>query len=58
MPFFVVGVAGFGNAHDRKKSFKINEMPQMARMAHQKWHGGDFDKQKKKKQVKRNVNEM
>ena len=49
-------MASFGNAHDRKKSFKINEMPRMARMAGQKWRGGDYDKQEKKKGGERECN--
>ena len=42
-------MASFGSAHGRKKSFKINKVPQMARMTHQKWHGGGLSKQEKKK---------
>ena len=49
-------MASFGNAHDRKKPFKINEMPRMARMAGQKWHGGDCGKQEKKKEGEKECN--
>ena len=59
-------VASFGNAHGRKKSFKINKMPRMARMAGQKWQGrglagawiGREGEGEGKKQVKRCVTEM
>ena len=51
-------MASFGKRFGKKKSFKINEMPRMARMTHQKWQGGDSSKQERKKQVKENVNEM
>ena len=43
-------MASFGKCFGKKKLFKINEMPQMARMARQKWHGVDFGKQEKKKE--------
>ena len=46
---FVAGVASFGKRFGKKKSFKINEMPQMAQMAGHKWRGGGFGKQEKKK---------
>ena len=34
-------LASFGNALAKKNPFKINKMPRMARMARQKWRGGD-----------------
>ena len=49
LAIFAASVASFGSAHGRKKSFKINKMPQMARMTHQKWHGGGLSKQEKEK---------
>ena len=54
----MAGVASFGNAHDRKKSFKINEMPFMAQIVKRKWRDVDSSKQEKKKRVKKNVTEM
>ena len=51
-------MASFGKRFGKKKLFKINKMPQMARMTRQKWRGVDLSQQEKKKQVKRNVNEM
>ena len=56
---FVALMASFGKRFGKKKSFKTNEMPQMARMTCQKWRGVDLSKQEKKKEgVKWNVNEM
>ena len=34
-------VAGFAKGDGKKNPFKINKMPQMARMTWQKWHGVD-----------------
>ena len=57
---FAAGVASFGKRFGKKKLFKINEMPQMARMARQKWQDVDLSQQEKKKEsemeCKRNVN--
>ena len=54
----MAGVASFGKRFGKKKLFKINEMPQMARMAGQKWRGGKLSRQERKKRAKENVNEM
>ena len=43
-------MASFDKRFGKKKPFKINEMPQMARMARQKWQGRDFGKEEKKKE--------
>ena len=50
---FVASVASFGKRFGKKKSFKTNEMPQMAQIVGQNGKAVDFGKQKKKKQVKR-----
>ena len=42
-------MASFGKRFGKKKLFKINEMPQMARMTRQKWRGVDLSQQEKKK---------
>ena len=47
--------ASFGKRFGKKKLFKINEMPRMARMTRQKWQDVDLSQQEKKKG---NVNEM
>ena len=49
-------MASFGNAHDRKKSFKINEMPFMAQIVKRKWRGADWGKQEKKKEGEKECN--
>ena len=46
--------AGFGNAHDQKNLFKINDLPQMAQMAGQKWQE---KKKESEKECNWNVNE-
>ena len=43
-------LAGFGNAHDKKNLFKINDLPLMTQMAWQKWQGVDFGRQERKKE--------
>ena len=53
LAIFVALMASFGKRFDKKKLFKINEMPRMARMAHQKWHSVNLGRQEKKKQVER-----
>ena len=58
LAIFVALRASFGKRFGKKKLFKINEMPRMARMTHQKRHSVNLGLQEKKKQVKRNVNEM
>ena len=50
---FVASGASFGKRFGKKKLFKINEMPRMARMAHQKWHSVNLGRQEKKKQAER-----
>ena len=40
LAIFVALMASFGKRFGKKKSFKIKEMPQMARMTHQKWRAG------------------
>ena len=52
---FVASGASFGKRFGKKKLFKINEMPRMARMTRQKWQDVDLSQQEKKKG---NVNEM
>ena len=49
-------MASFGKRFGKKKPFKNNDLPQMAQMARQKWHGGDFGKMKKKKAGERERN--
>ena len=53
-------LAIFAKSHDQKNSFKINKMPQMARMTRQKWPGVDSSIMRRKKDgekgCKRNVN--
>ena len=46
---FAAGVASFGKRFGKKKLFKINEMPQMARMTHRKWQGGGKKHARKEK---------
>ena len=53
LAIFVALMASFGKRFGKKKANKINKMPQMARMTHQKWRGGDSSKQKKKKEGER-----
>ena len=52
--------ASFGKRFGKKKLFKINEMPRMARVTGQKWQDVDLSQQEKKKEsereCKRNVN--
>ena len=58
LAIFVTSGASFGKRFGKKKLFKINEMPQMARMTHRKWRGGEKACKKRKKRAKENVNEM
>ena len=51
-------LAIFGKRFGKKNLFKINDLPQMARMAGQKWQGGILAGRKRKKRAKSNVNEM
>ena len=53
LAIFVALMASFGERFGKKKPFKINEMPFMTQIVGQKWRGGGFGKQKKKKRVKR-----
>ena len=50
LPFLASRAASFGKAHDQKNSFRINKMPQMARMTRQKCHGGDSGTRRRKKE--------
>ena len=52
----MAGVASFGKRLDKKKPFKINEMPFMAQIVKRKWRGGDYDKQEKKKEGEKECN--
>ena len=46
----MASVAIFGKRFGKKKPFKINDLPRMAHMTRQKWHGVSLSKQKKKKE--------
>ena len=43
-------MASFGKRFGKKKPFKNNDLPQMAQMAWQKWHGVVLAGKKEKKE--------
>ena len=53
LAIFVALMASFGKRFDKKKLFKINEMPRMAQIVRLKWHSVNLGRQEKKKQVER-----
>ena len=58
LAIFVTSVASFGKRFDKKKLFKIKEMPRMARIVGQNGMAGILTSRKRKKRAKGNVNEM
>ena len=58
LAIFVTLRASFGKRFDKKKLFKINDLPFMTQIVGLKWHGVDSSKQARKERVKENVTEM